>query len=72
MDEHEVDGGAGGRVAEGDFAQFGDQEGVAGDVDAEACWKGGGVRGVLRGGFGGRGEGVEEVGGGGGSDVARG
>lgn len=32
VDEHEVDG----RVAEGDFAELGDQEGVAGDVDAEA------------------------------------
>lgn len=55
MDEHEVDILAG--VAFGDFVEFGDQEGVAGDVDAG----GGGwvVRGFWvegRGGEGRRGE----------------
>ena len=35
MDEHEIDGGDGGGEMEGDLVEVGDEEGVAGDVDAE-------------------------------------
>lgn len=43
MDEHEIDGCVGGGEMEGDLMEVGDEEGVAGDVDAETC-VGGGVR----------------------------
>jgi hypothetical protein len=58
VDEHEVNVLAG--VAFGDFVEFGDQKGVAGDVDAGGGWWV--VRGVWVEGRGGEGRGGEEKG----------